>query len=112
WTIIGSDWAYPGPRADWIEISEDGTLWAATGETLAYLTPGSSSFTNTGVRLNPAIFALTPDGDIWVNDHHQGLMFVQQLPSGEFSATNVESKPQKLRYPNAMITDQHGGVWY
>lgn len=112
WTTIGSDWAYPGSRADWIEVSDDGTLWVTTGETLTYLTPGSASFENTGLRLGKAVFALTPDGDIWINDEHQGLMRVQQLPSGEFSATHVDAAPQELRRPNALIIDQNGGVWY
>jgi signal transduction histidine kinase/ligand-binding sensor domain-containing protein len=112
WTIISSDWAYPGRRADWIEVSDDGTLWASTGETLAYLSPGSSSFTHTGLRLGKAVFSLTPDGRIWINDELQGLMRVQQLPSGEFSAESVDGGPADMRGPNALIIDQHGGVWY
>lgn len=112
WTSLGSDWAYPGHRADWIEVSDDGTLWVTTGETLAYLPRGSSSFTNTGVRVGKAVFGLTPDGHIWINDEHQGLMRVQKLPSGEFSATRIDGGPQGLRHPNALIMDQHGGVWY
>lgn len=112
WRIAGSDWAYTSPRADWLVVAHDGTLWVATGDTLKYLRKGATRFEDTGLKVAKyAVIAEAPDGTLWLSDRLHG---TRALPGiAATGRSNASTSPDETRYAESyrLLFDRYGNLW-
>jgi signal transduction histidine kinase/ligand-binding sensor domain-containing protein len=107
WQSIGSEWNYPEGKSKAVFVDRDGTLWAATGETLMSLAPGARRFEDTGRRAGWVVqMAQAPDGTVWTADAFGTVQATTSASGGapaSASVIRVES--------GGLLFDRDGALW-
>ena len=111
WQRVGDDWDFPGPRADAVLSTADGTLWVATESTLVYLPPGEHRFRRSGVVLggSHASLAQAPDGRLWLSDKTLGTRAFAGAEDA-VAATRETPAPPPIHFAQ-MRFDRDGVFW-
>jgi signal transduction histidine kinase/ligand-binding sensor domain-containing protein len=107
WKSIGSEWNYPDGKSRAVFVDRDGTLWAATGETVMSLAPGARRFEDTGRRAGWVVqMAQAPDGTVWTADAFGAVQAIASASGGApatASVIRVES--------GGLLFDRDGALW-
>jgi signal transduction histidine kinase/ligand-binding sensor domain-containing protein len=107
WQSIGAEWNYPEGKSKAVFVDRDGTLWAATGETLMSLAPGARRFEDTGRRAGWVVqMAQAPDGNVWTAEAFGAVQATTSASGGapaSASVIRVES--------GGLLFDRDGALW-
>jgi signal transduction histidine kinase/ligand-binding sensor domain-containing protein len=104
WSKIGPDWNYPAAGAYSLMRDQQGTLWAATGETVLALRPGKRQFEDPHLGVDgDASFMQAQDGSTWVRTE-QG--------SRQIAAGSGKRDPWiAQRTSDSTLFDRDGALW-
>jgi len=107
WQSIGSEWNYPDGKSRAVFVDHEGTLWAATGETVMSLAPGARRFEDTGRRASWVVqMAQAPDGTVWTADAFGTVQATVSASGGapaNAGVIRVES--------GGLLFDRDGALW-
>jgi signal transduction histidine kinase/ligand-binding sensor domain-containing protein len=113
WHTVGADWNYPPGRADWLIVSDDGTLWVTTGETLVFLRRGAHRFEATGIPVyKDGIVAQAPDGTLWLSEHQHGTRALPGLTATHPYLDQAPVQPKSdASWSYRLLFDRYGNLW-
>ena len=107
WQPVAADWRYPEGKSKAVFVDRDGLLWAATGETLMTLAPGTHEFKDTGQRTGWVVqMAQAPDGTLWAADAFGAVDAIASPGGGppqRAASIRVES--------GGIVFDRDGALW-
>jgi len=107
WQRVGSDWAYPAPRANHVFVDHRGVLWVSSGQTILFLQPGARAFERTGEQSGVVSLAESPDGRLWLTDENASTRTLPDYPQGERPVL-----PAPLLLPGKRLRfDRDGALW-
>lgn len=67
WRQVGEDGNFPGKLALTVFLDRQGTLWAASEDTLTFLPKGANTFQLTGIHVGQVLqIAEAPGGQLWI----------------------------------------------
>lgn len=108
WIEIGADWNFKPQRIRSMFVDRDGTLWAATDDTIVFLKRGSNKFQETGVRIGAAHrIAQAPDGRLWMAETSRSVRPVPLAPENP----GAPPTPEIMTGAIDMFFDRDGAMW-
>ncbi len=107
------EWAYPSDESEFLVVDREGTLWVATGHSLAFLREGDRMFTEVALPLSDDVaMTVGPDGRVWVSDARLGTF---ALPAGLARASTVALRtiapPTEPLFAKRLLFDASGHLW-
>lgn len=114
WQVVGADWGYPAPHADWAMTDRDGTLWISTGEELLFLRRGARRFEASGVRVErDTTLTQAPDGVLWLSSGPRGTSALPGISAAHPFASGGASAggDATLVHSKRLLFDREGHLW-
>jgi signal transduction histidine kinase/ligand-binding sensor domain-containing protein len=112
-TPLSREWRYPGAEAEFLVVDHEGTLWVATGHSLAFLREGERAFTELALPLvDDVAMTVAPDGRVWVSDARLGTFplpaDLARAPETELRVVPVEGT---ALFAKRLLFDASGHLW-
>lgn len=107
WETIGAEYGFPGKTAQTVYVDSQGTVWAASEDTVLFLPKGNASFQPTFEKTGQVLnIAQSPDGSIWVAETSRS---VRQL---RYPETDPSKLGPEIRVGSVSILfDRDGTFW-